>query len=260
VPPVHAFLIFPSDKTELIDQNPEVGRIAHKAFENIRDWLARETGWTFELVFNVLRSAKTMKELGAYPNDPCGQGLDWGTVLAEMSNAVGGFGGQPERGRHLAVVINGGGWAGGSLTWHPDDSHFLDDYSKSVTVGTDIGRAVFGSWHFLFAATGKTDPCAVREYNEDFAKNDFTDGLGHECLHAFGVDSHNPTVGYPGHLTDPQKAQYLAHNGAFLFPVVRQGQHYGYTDPVEPTHPIPPVLTVKKYRIEGTLEGSAQEV
>ena len=263
--PIQAGLIFPKDKVDWLSTDPNVGRKVHAAYEHTRDWLAAETGYTFDLRFDVKVSTKTARELGAYVadspypelphDDPCGQGLRYGSVLEEIHNL---WGGQPFSGvgRFAVLVVNGGGWAGGGLTWHPTEDAFFDDFGKSRPIGTDVGYSVIGDWHFEYAHTGSTAACCVRAYDETFCRRDFAEGLAHEFGHCVGIDVHDhgtKNVILGNTLTAEMKAQYVTRNAAFLRPVTSTTPPPSHPpeNPVEPTHPI---AGTKKYKIKGEVE------
>lgn len=256
---VQAGLVFPADDRELFDADPtNIGRIAHHGAERIQEWIERQVQRKFRENFRFDRKVSTLTkaQLGAYVpdspytdlpgyNDPCGQGGRWGTYINE-SHVL--FGGKPWEDEIIMLIIekNGGGWAGGNSNGK-------------------AGYAFLGDWHWKYAQTGQTDECAVRQYGEAFAKDDFAKAWGHEFLHALigGELPHNPYRSYPEDLTQEQIDAILTRHPALFADVAGEEPPPPPPPPTEPTEPTEPdepihpmaVEVGKLYRItEGTVK------
>jgi len=222
--PMRWMLLVPKDAVAMYDME-RTGALVQQWMNDTAAWISRETGMTLrgEYVFRVAN--RTMAEITRRlpdPLNPCAnQGAhetevwsEWRDHAAETGNPLWlnerpGF---KRTYRHMCLLVNGGGWAGGRSgpTFNPgSDPVFYEDY----------GEALVGDWGMRFVATGQPDTCCVARYGVAFCSPvNVAWAVGHEFLHAMGVDSHNPLVGLWDPLSAQQRQDIIAHNWQFLEP------------------------------------------
>lgn len=223
----NAALLVPAD---YMAQSSPAARVTAEAREStiLARWLARLCGWVeretqrrIAVTFTVVQSSRTLEQLQTDPatgqvtqRDAQGQGFHETQVWSELGRVYD----LTVPHRTLCCVLGGGGWAGGR--YDPQ---------------TDRGGAFIGDWGLTFALTGKPNAGCLAHYPADASGHSGTcepvapeAAWGHELLHGFGVDSHQPVYVSGGDALDAsQVTAFIATNGRFSEPAVTLGGQKG---------------------------------
>lgn len=203
--PVQFILVIPRDYPPYMNW-ADAERVVGQWIERLRNWFIREIGHGFDIDYRALYSSYTIYQLSGGPLDGCakapvpeGQGIaNWGVFWRLVQGEL-GLTSDPFK--RIAVCIGAGGWAGGA------------SFDSS-------GFALLGDWGLRYAVTGQPDPCCVDIWSPAFCSGDGFGAFGHEVLHAFWVDCHNPVVWGGDPLSEQQKNDLLTRNALFLYPAI----------------------------------------
>jgi len=217
VTPIRAALVIPAEGVVYAEADA-AGDVARAWFDDVARWLGSELGRVLQIDYRCHQSRLSHRQIATSGDgrvvllDAQDQGLHedalWGAVFPEAGFPLG-----PHR-RQWAIVVGGGGWAGGRF-----------DRAQ------DIGMGAVGDWGIYFLLTGKPDPGCVAHYDATFCSPGTPQNpvhpawaLGHEVLHSlglteeFGFDIHSQGqyIGLGDQLSAQQKTWMLEANAEFL--------------------------------------------